>query len=656
MSPCITSVWAKGFKGTSFQTTLSVVTVITGDNFARKTARLEAISLALLGYVPTDTKAIKASRDIYDKFGGSSDTMEVGVNMKGMPVASVVRTWRKKGEKVSYSGPDGPVVPETVLDALAYTSLTGPARQTHLFDVSGAAAKQDIKKVVDTMVANVKNIVFEDNTAHTEDVLGQVATAVRSHGEGVADAQRWIETFAEFVTDWLKGEKANVERLEHSAQAAAQVASDDEPPAPDCEQRLADARLALEVSVKAYERLDAEIGASRERWLEQKRIAVANPWTEEQQTELTVLTAEQTKLKEVKEPKDAGEQAKRDEAYEEWVTADQQYQHDQRILKETEEKLEDLTADKPCPRCGKRCACWKGTRESQLAEVKKWIVDANVAVGKTREVESVASAKLKKADKALSDSRTANHKYNTALLRLTELNGMVQTLEGQRDRAAQRDAAKLKMQEIEERGKHLNSELGLETEKKRALQQDVDRYDADVKRLVAQRAEKAAQGRVTESVGRARALKHALAQTQAMVGALKMKLVEDAIAPFVGDMNGILSGITPSPVEFAGGDLVFKRGYGASAASDAERMLMLTSLCFALSRRSPLKLVAVGRMESLGLQKRRELIRAAIGLVDKGVVHQCIFVEVDDTPEASTKYTDLKLASPHFSVVTLRAS
>lgn len=170
----INLIEAKNFKGSSFTTQLSPVTVIVGSNFVGKSSRIEATMLAMAGYLP----GIEATASrIFERLASDKEMSVTAEFDKG----SVTRRW-KKGKGVESSAefkgvPDGWACEPVSIDPNEFLGLSSKERIKFLFrrtsiagQVSTPAIMALVKKQVE-MTAETAEIclaklkTFEGATA-----------------------------------------------------------------------------------------------------------------------------------------------------------------------------------------------------------------------------------------------------------------------------------------------------------------------------------------------------------------------------------------------------------------------------------------------------------------------------------------------------------
>ena len=137
-----TRVTASNWMGQSFDCELAPITLFLGPNSCGKSARLNALTLAALGYLPQEPKPIKSSRDIYDCFASFSPMSvacetDSGIRSEHRYHTIPGRDGYAVEHDFSITGKSGAsIVPEMAMDVSAFSGLTGPARLKFMFKQS----------------------------------------------------------------------------------------------------------------------------------------------------------------------------------------------------------------------------------------------------------------------------------------------------------------------------------------------------------------------------------------------------------------------------------------------------------------------------------------------------------------------------------------
>jgi hypothetical protein len=171
----ITEIYAKDFKGLSFTQPVSKKTLFLGPNGVGKSARSQALTLGLLGYIPGSGKT---NDDILSSFG-NTDVTVVGFTLDG---AKFERAW---GRVASGSVKEGFKLNGTKVGKEAFISGLGERGTPKIFDLSlflDLSSQKQIDYVmalypcgedltgVETMIAKQKESIkaLEDKARSTE--------------------------------------------------------------------------------------------------------------------------------------------------------------------------------------------------------------------------------------------------------------------------------------------------------------------------------------------------------------------------------------------------------------------------------------------------------------------------------------------------------
>lgn len=242
----ILSVSAQAFKGRDFTQEFAPVTLLCGDNFVGKSARIQALTLALCNYVPGVSS--KPS-ELFERLA-SGNPMTVTVFTDAF---DLTRKYEERSGKLKYTViPNGVaddyVMPSMSLDPTEFFELSGPARTKAIF----ARVKSDlnIDSIRNSVLSNVKNIKLDPHEALAEQAI---ALAVKELNEAFDQAksehlnvQATVERIVSAFVEIKRLADQNAKRLAATVQGLTQVASTDPAAAAGVEQQLAQAREALE--------------------------------------------------------------------------------------------------------------------------------------------------------------------------------------------------------------------------------------------------------------------------------------------------------------------------------------------------------------------------------------------------------------------------
>ena len=170
MKNLIKTISAQNLKGQTFRHDLAPVTLFTGDNFSGKTSRLDAVHLALLGWLPGVSKK---PGDIYADLASGSE-MGVTAILKDREIG---RLWRKVKDSVKYLGTgDDLEFPPVALVASEFLSLSPAERVKFLFARAMLPPEYSAEAIRQTVCANVKNIKLDENTIESEKAIADLVT------------------------------------------------------------------------------------------------------------------------------------------------------------------------------------------------------------------------------------------------------------------------------------------------------------------------------------------------------------------------------------------------------------------------------------------------------------------------------------------------
>jgi hypothetical protein len=164
----INRLFARGLKCGDFDHQLQAVNLIVGKNFSGKTTRLEAVQLALIGYVPELGKQNTATMGLC-----RNGSIEVGIETDQ---GNITRTWKKGKTIKAEISSTGNIseTPAVLMDSREYFNL-GPKDQ-----VRYVFARCDVEKELsaEKITAAIKNIKLAENTEQTEAAFGKVISLV----------------------------------------------------------------------------------------------------------------------------------------------------------------------------------------------------------------------------------------------------------------------------------------------------------------------------------------------------------------------------------------------------------------------------------------------------------------------------------------------
>jgi hypothetical protein len=624
----IKSIGATNFKGCTFNSHLFPVTVITGDNGEGKSAHVEALALAVLGYMPTERpdKPIKDSRLLFDLFSSGSP-MRVGFDAEGTPCA---REWREDGKSVRYTGPAGPVLPPHSFDYGSYLGLTGPERLRFMLQASGAGADLAPPKLVEAIKGKLAEI------GQDPDLLGEGTEMASFNVSATVSATEWLKLTVEAFVARRQSYDATCRRLKQTQLGQAETAQQGLAPDPAAEAKLDAAQARRDDALKLSSAADETLRLAREEYAtllaESKKGDVQA--AESAAVRIEQLTAQRRMITVPSyNPKEHGQTQVSEQSAKEMLRVAKQQAN------EAKTHLADAKKQDKCPTCGQAFEEHKRKTLKQLKEVAT-LADRN---------EAEAAALVEKCGKELAAIVKLKAEHDRAVETVTAIDLEIAECQKKIHASAAAAAAAAKLPALQQHGMDLAAKAAELKQRLNEAEAAVADAREPVRKLQAARGEAAARERAREEREKAEAGKKFFSEACDMLAQLQAELVQRAVGPIVEKVNLLAEGLLPSPAEFRDGELTLK-GWTHRTASDSEKLALYAGLSFALAQASPVKLAIIPRFESFGPSRQDLLVERAVAMVRQGVIDQCVFVEVEGRVPASEAYARFASA-PEFGVL-----
>lgn len=214
----ITKLQAAGLKGRDFSHNLKGVNIFTGPNFAGKTSRIDALTLALAGYLPNVGK-----QNVFEMAAGTA--MDVTATLSDGAVLH--RGWkldRKGAVKYEDSG-NMLELPPVLLDPNEYFGLkTDEARVKYMFDnvrLSGNGFS------LHDLLAKIKCVKADEHTARHEVAIADIAEEVSVTFQGAIQEGKTVqESLAEVLENLTQRKQTadqEVKRMAGTVQGISQL-------------------------------------------------------------------------------------------------------------------------------------------------------------------------------------------------------------------------------------------------------------------------------------------------------------------------------------------------------------------------------------------------------------------------------------------------
>jgi DNA repair exonuclease SbcCD ATPase subunit len=622
----ITNLTAAGLKVCGFSDALGPVTVVTGQNFAGKTARLDAIRLGLAGYVPELGRTSAATMQLAR---GSEIRVSLGLD----DGRQITRSWKVTRGRSHYEGPNDGICPPVLLDPSVYFALGAKDRVRYVFD------RCTLPKITgETLISRLKWIRVEGHSLAHERALRDIVlhidasdTARHERGDTLQawlageiarqrdaarlakqDSDRMVRTVQGITVlrtseteDSMRSVSGQITAL-HARQSAVDTARG------ECAQRVrtvqqtaakrAQAMAALSRTESHRDRLIAIEEALRACQLDTEYVSRTNSLHIAMRDVTRSLSAHQAEL--------ATLETRLAEA------------------RKARAEIESLAA---CPHCG---AAGTGWRAHLLATVDTQIitlVHGCEALGPEIRVGQDAVTKLQE-EMAL--SRAADTADAEQARRVTALLREQATL---REEDSTRLAAQAAL-----------DALGPDTEAAvlATLADDRTRLDSEAHRLmieldglqsrqaawIAAKGQAGLRAKAELAVIDSAALVDVTTAVVATLETVQREMVESAFGALLARANTIMGSLLPSPLEYRDGELGRYNGgtwVSHETFSGTEKALAYAALSVALAADSPIKLVMLDEMGRFDPENKSKLLSHMLDLISRGIIDQ--FVGVDAT-------------------------
>lgn len=656
----ITKLTAQNFKGWSGSMDLAPVTLIRGRNSRGKSARLQALWLALSGAMPgegKDNQAMNSARAIYDAFASGAQ-MEVGIEFKNNTFQDR-RTLILSMMNGSVKQIGGTLGIDTLdLNAVELLSRPGPERTRLLLERSGSGGDaQAVKdKLCDKIHANWLEV--SEPPEGFVPVLREYYDSIQQCDE--PDVLKAFEAIEAMLAEQKKLADQQVKRLEQTGQGLAQMAQGEAPPQ-DAEQRLQAARREHEAAVQAR----ATAQAAHEQAKRELEAAEASANTHHGFLNVPSIAELEAALAELEAhpAPDPGPQKPtadvRYKAEQDFQAVSREEYERHRVLNTLAEQLDgevllmrqhidERKSAKTCSECGqsiKRDPRLIAKMKKELAAReragKSDIGKATAFLGKCITQREDADAVLQKANaacEAWSNAALAYHRWSEARHKLKDQLQAAKDAISSSSRAQQAAAeAKAALPELERKVELRRGEcIKAQTELKLA-EEAVAAAEGDYRKLLAWRAEQSSKAKAAQALKSARAEAAVAKAALDACRELSAETLEAAIKPVIAACNRLCEPILPGPAFFADGEFgmeVGGRKVGYKAASDSEKLMLCAALGVALASKAPLRLFTLGRFESFDYEKKPKLIGLLCDLVRAEELDQALLIEVSSEKDA----------------------
>lgn len=633
MKKQITRIGAADFKGSTFSHELTPVTMFAGRNFAGKSSRVEAITLALLGYIP---EIGKKGTDLFENLS-SGPAMAVILEMADG--THVRREWRQHKGTIKYIGSGDELdFPPVALDAQAFLSLSGPERVKFLFARTKLPADLSIEAVKASLTANVKNIKLEENTEASEEAIREVVRWITEESAETT-TQGWIEELSAKAGDRKKLAAANVQRMEKTQQGLTQTADDVVAP-PDTEAKLAEAQARLQEEVKAQAAREQQGISAKAELAKIEELAGSVIDESRAREEMEKLNVEIGQLDTTAiNPGTVSDQEYR-ACSRAVMTAETDLNFAKANLTSLTTSLHKLQKDKS-PKCEKCGQSIKKIVDDLIETTTAQIADAAANVDAKEKALAEATEKLTAATNAYDAAMMQKTSYDANRKRRLQAEVDIARFQTLLANNAAAMKAKQDLPTLRQSVDDFRSQWITSAENIRRLKAEVDTQNANLRLLIAQRGRAQQQAKAAQELTRARAELEVCKQACAMIGELQAKLVQTAIAPLIETANSLCGGILKHPLTYNAEKndigMAGKTGFWRHRSmTGTEKALAYAAISVALAADAPMRLVIIDELGRLDQYNKDMVLEALCQMVDAGQIDQAILVDTI-TPVFSNK-------------------
>lgn len=623
----ITSLSASGLKAGDFKHNLDAVNLITGPNFSGKTARLDAIRVGLIGYLPELGKQNSSTF-------GLANNGKLQIRIETDTGKSATRSWEMQKGKIKHeAGMDLPPTPPVLLDPNEYFSLGEKDRVRYVFGMADIEGRQDTS---DSLIANLKKIKFDDHSAGHEKAIQALCEKVdetdRTRHDVGQSIQDWVDELIKSVKGDLKTARATADRMAKMVQGSTEIqAGDDDIPARNVEP---------EVKAANKER-DIKLESMAEAKSEKKRLVQVRNDRETIQKVIDAFvdqSKEKTELEEaisILEKSTKGFESKTVEFVKEVGKATSELRSKTELIARLNDELQDLRrkhdhhlSEEKCPYCGAHEDGWqdriKDEFDQACAERNQEIENTNTLV-----VELKSTENRLKEDVENSQDRDAE--YKKAFNQIQEWTKKLQQIERNENALA---LGKSKLEDLEVVSDDRIAEVEAMLLE---LQQKIGGLDGEITSLQTQQRRfheaKQDEARNAQAVIQRQEITaevEVIKEAVKMFDAFQEQMVKEVFTELLVTANKVTQGILKTPLEYKDGEIGRYQGpvwVSHKTFSGTEKAIAYAGISTALAKDAPIKIVMIDEMGRLDPENALKLIGRMVELTNDGTIDQFIGVD-----------------------------
>lgn len=610
----ISTVTARNFTGCNFDVTLGPVSIITGDNFAGKTAIPNVIRLALSGSLPPPIGV----KGIYRLAGNpeAPGTMSVGLAMDNGRTVQLQWTRDAKGKVAATGGiPSDLVMPPMLVNPASFWAKTGAERVKAIFDSCPGAGKELAQAILDRFAAGgialiplrdeLQTLVadaFQDRVTTPQEAASRLLAVLK---EQASDAMVQVKSLAQMVQRTGTRPPDVSKELDKAREELSQVKVTTATSAA----RLGEIKAELEAYSRKYQQTPVEhllefLKAEYATVEKDARNLKPAPPLDDVQEELEIAQADEQ----------IAQASANDLAA---------------ALRRLETQIADLTIKDKCPVCMNAVKGWKN---AALKSLNTALEEGRALCGNALASLNAAKATADRLRETVASIKKAAHEHQQ---RKEELYQETLTLQADYNTVTGLLAEREKLAATTETAPQQTSVDFLRARVAELEQQHAARlaFDAETERM----------DRQAETYQKATVRAEGMKAAAAIVLEEQSKAAEAVFNTVLKTARYFTDGILNSPLEFIDGDLgrrvsVIDRarpGFVATLGSwithetfsDSEKRIAYVGFSVAMAAEAPVKLVVVDEMATMTVSRKVQFVDRLIQLVRKGIIDQAICIE-----------------------------
>lgn len=700
----ITKIMARGLKSGDFEHTLERVNLFTGKSAAGKTARIDALRLALNGGTLLGRASDLKARTIDIMGLARNGHIEVeAVDDAGRKIA---RRW-KEGKACVIVADEIPQTPDILMDPNEYLMLSDAKKIEYAFNLYRMEGQEFTSAAI---VAELKNIRLEHNTEDTEKVINEIVDAATGPMRPAKDEsiQGWLANFLSKMKQRLSNAEADTRRMTATVQGITQllnVPALRDPASELANERAKATKLLAEKQMIEQQLSDLRALISRREVIQKEILGLQeNPLAlHNAKAAIEELEADIARIEAVPADVQIDEVAVRAEldalnkeigayrsstleigrrhniAESEARTAGValiQFKKDSDHLNELHKRAMEKQC---CAVCGADRAHWKESKEQAEASHAKLMEQRKGAEEQLAENERLAAEKVRAEFRALRDSQAADEAIQEKRLTASQLTAKIMAfqsadrnarnererilagkrvsleqsrkeLDGWNSVGAKRAAAEARLAELSLDGKQTEGELMTAVVEKRtaieAVQGVITLLEKQQRAYLEAKADEKRNAQALVEHGKAKMNVEVTKAAIEKLEGIQAKMVEVAFGTILKTVNLITEGLIVNPIEYRDGEIgrwIGDTWVKHESFSGTEKALTYAGISLALAKEAPIKIVMIDELGRLDPFSLGILMGRMLKLTREGVIGQFVGALSTDQPFAMVGVNTINL-------------